>query len=241
MELNPLLKKKKKLSDLNSPKEKEESKEELKSEQKVALHALQKQLQILKLKEWLLLFGFIGGAALLRVPMQAVPSAEPLTFFAILAGWLFGRKKGFLTGASALVLSNFFMFGGQGPWTPFQMLGFGIAGWLGGTLRKKASYVEVIIIAVLATLAFEVVMNLTTLFIFSTSIFMAFALALPFIATHLVSNVIFALALPSAKKFIEKKGGFNEKNICVNTLNKYGITDKLNWLKRFGKKEQLPR
>ena len=69
--------------------------------------------------------------------MQAVPSAEPLTFFAILAGWLFGRNKGFLAGASSLYISNFFMFGGQGPWSIFQAVGFGIAGWLGGTLRKK--------------------------------------------------------------------------------------------------------
>ena len=66
-----------------------------KSAQNVALHALQKQMQVLRLKEWLVLIGVAVGAALLRVPMQAVPSAEPLTFFAVLAGWLFGRKKGF--------------------------------------------------------------------------------------------------------------------------------------------------
>jgi energy-coupling factor transport system substrate-specific component len=234
MKLELLLKKKKKKE------AKTEAKEELMPEQRMAVHALQKQLQILKLKEWLLIFGFIGGASLLRIPMQAVPSAEPLTFFAILAGWLFGRNKGFLTGASSLYLSNFFMFGGQGPWTPFQALGFGIAGWLGGFLRKKASYFEIITITVIGTLAFEIIMNSFTPFIFGTSIFVAFALALPFIMTHLVSNLIFSLALPSAKKFIEKKGGFNEKDICVNILSKYGITSKLSWLKKFGRKEKLP-
>ena len=240
MELKLLLKKKRRLSALNSLEEKEEAKEELMPEQRMAVHALQKQLQVLKLKEWLILFGFIGGAAALRIPMQAVPSAEPLTFFAILAGWLFGRNKGFLAGASSLYISNFFMFGGQGPWTLFQALGFGIAGWLGGTLRKKASYFEVIIVAVIATLAFEIIMNSLTPFIFGTSIFVAFALALPFVMVHLVSNLIFALALPSAKKFIDKKGGFNEKDICVNILNEYGISSKFNWLKKFRRKEKLP-
>jgi len=253
MELDLLLKKKSKKQGLSAPsEEKKESKEEsktevqeeqkskLNSEQRLALHALQKQLQSLKLKEWLLISGFIGGAALLRVPMQAVPSAEPLTFFAILAGWLFGRNKGFLTGASSLYLSNFLMFGGQGPWTPFQALGFGIAGWLGGLLRKKASYLEVITITIIGTLVFEIIMNAFTPLMIGTSVFIAFALALPFTIIHLVSNLIFALALPSAKKFIEKKGGFNEKDICVNILNKYGITNKLSWLKKFGRKEKLP-
>ena len=238
MELQLLLKKKKK-KELKA-----EPKEELNSKQKTALHALQKQLQVLKLKEWLLMFGFIGGAAMLRIPMQAVPSAEPLTFFAILAGWLFGRNKGFLAGASSLYISNFFMFGGQGPWTPFQALGFGIAGWLGGLLRKKASYLEIIAITVIGTLAFEIIMNAFTPLMIGTSIFIAFALALPFTIIHLVSNLIFSLALPSAKKFVEEKGGFNEKDICVNILSEYGINSKLSWIKKLRKlwgKKQLPR
>ncbi|MAE42945.1 hypothetical protein CMO93_04180 [Candidatus Woesearchaeota archaeon] len=235
MELKLKLKKKKKKE------EKQESKQEVSAVQRVAVRAVQKQLQLLNLKEVLLLIGFTVGAALLRILMQAVPSAEPLTFFAILAGWLFGRSRGFAVGASSLFVSNFFMFGGQGPWTIFQALGFGIAGWLGGMLRKKASYFEVALIVILGTLIFEIIMNAFTPFMIGSSIFVAFALALPFIMTHLVSNLIFALGLPFAKKFVEKKGGFNEKDICINILNKYNISSKFNWLKRFGRKEQLPR
>ena len=226
MELELLLKKKKKKQEPI-----------IKTEQRLALHAIQKQLQSLRLKEYLLLSGFIVGAALLRVPMQAVPSAEPLTFFAILAGWLFGRKKGFLVGASSLYISNFFMFGGQGPWTIMQALSFGIAGFLGGFLRKKASYLEVITIALIGTLIFEILMNSFTPFMTGASVFIAFALALPFMAIHFASNLLFAFALPSAKKFIEKKGGFNEKDICANTLNKFGITGSFNWIKKLGKTE----
>jgi uncharacterized membrane protein len=204
-------------------KKKQKAKQKLKTSERVALHAVQKQLQVLRLKEWLMIISFILGAALLRIPMQAIPSAEPLTFFAILAGWLFGKKKGFLVGASSLYISNFFMIGGQGLWTILQALGFGIAGWLGGLLRKNASYAEAISIALISTLAFEIIMNLFTPLMFSTSIFTSFALALPFTITHIVSNLVFSLALPSAKKFVEKKGGFNEKDICINILNKYNI------------------
>lgn len=224
-------------------KEKTEQKKEskLSTGQRVALKAVQKQLQLLKLKEILLLIGFTTGAALLRIPMQAVPSAEPLTFFAILAGWLFGRKKGAAVGASSLYISNFFMFGGQGPWSIFQAIGFGAAGWLGGLLRKKASYLEVITISIMATLIFEIIMNAFTPLMIGSSIFIAFALALPFTIVHLISNTIFALALPSAKKFVENKGGFNEKAICINILNKYNINTKLNWLKKFGRKSKQHR
>ncbi|MBU1004257.1 MAG: hypothetical protein KJ561_00355, partial [Nanoarchaeota archaeon] len=105
MEQKLVLKKKKK------SKSKQEQK--LSSSQKVALHAVQKQMQLLKLREWLVVIGFVFGGALLRIPMQAVPSAEPITFFAILSGWLFGKKKGFITGAAAGYMSNFLMFGGQ--------------------------------------------------------------------------------------------------------------------------------
>jgi energy-coupling factor transport system substrate-specific component len=234
MDLQLKLKKKKK-------KEKQENKQDSSAAQRLAVRAVQKQVQLLNLKEVLLLIGFTIGAALLRIPMQVVPSAEPLTFFAILAGWLFGRSRGFAVGASSLFISNFFMFGGQGPWTIIQVLGFGIAGWLGGLLRKKASYLEVMAVVVMSTLVFEIIMNAFTPLMVGTSIFITFALALPFMAMHLVSNLIFSLGLPSAKKFVEEKGGFNEKEICVNILNKYNIGNKLNWFKRFGRKEKLSR
>jgi len=61
-------------------KEKQGTSQNLNSKQRLALHALQNQLNILRLKELLMVLGFIFGAALLRVPMQALPSAEPITF-----------------------------------------------------------------------------------------------------------------------------------------------------------------
>lgn len=203
-----------------------------KSSQRLAIAALQKQLQIIRLKEWLILISFIFGAALLRVPMQAVPSAEPLTFFAILAGWLFGRKKGFLAGASSLYISNFLMFGGQGIWTLFQAIGFGAAGFIGGFLRKKASVFEAVIYMIIATLIFEIVINIGSLFMFPFSIFTLFLTALPFTLIHLISNSIFALFLPITKKVIYEKGKFNEKELCTSLIDRYSGKFKLGGVKR---------
>jgi energy-coupling factor transport system substrate-specific component len=191
------------------------------SAQKVALHALQKQIQVLNLKEWLVLIGVVFGGALLRIPMQAVPSAEPLTFFAVLAGWMFGKKKGFLVGASSLYISNFFMFGGQGPWTIFQAAAFGIAGFLGGFLRKKARIMETLVIVAIGTLVFELIMNLSSAIFLPFSILTLFFTAIPFMFTHLISNSIFALFLPKAKELVFEKGKFNEREICEKALEKY--------------------
>lgn len=204
---------------------KQKTEQNLSSSQKVALQAVQKQMQLLKLKEWLVVIGFVFGGAALRVPMQAIPSAEPITFFAILSGWLFGKKKGFITGAAAGYLSNFFMFGGQGPWTIFQMLSWGIAGFLGGFIKdikpKKNYFVfwvkailPVLMIAVISTLIFDTIMNISWVLFMPYSIFALFLSGLPFLLVHLASNVLFASFLPFARKIVYEKGKFNEIEIC---------------------------
>lgn len=196
-------------------------KQKLSLKQRLAQQSLQKQLQVLKLREWLVTVGFIAGAAALRVPMQAVPSAEPITFFAILAGWLFGRKKGFLVGAGALYASNFLVFGGQGIWTIFQALGFGMAGFLGGFLGKKSGIWKVISISILGTLIFEIIINIGSMFMFPFGFFGLFLTALPFSIVHLASNTAFSFLLPGTKKMIYEKGEFNQKEVCRDLLQKF--------------------
>lgn len=65
-------------------------------------------------------------AALGRVPFAAIPSVQPTTFIVMLTGCVFGPQAGFMVGASAALVSNFFL--GQGPWTPWQMIGWGMVG-----------------------------------------------------------------------------------------------------------------
>jgi energy-coupling factor transport system substrate-specific component len=64
-----------------------------------------------------------------------LPQFKPVTAVVILAGVCFGGETGFLVGAVAGFVSNFFF--GQGPWTPWQMFSFGIIGFLAGFLFKK--------------------------------------------------------------------------------------------------------
>ncbi|MFH2027923.1 MAG: ECF transporter S component [Nanoarchaeota archaeon] len=215
--LELLLKKKKK----KKLKQELEVDEELDVKQRLAQQSVQKQLQVLDLRGWLITIGFILGAAALRVPMQTIPSAEPITFFALLGGWLFGKRKGFLIGAGALYASNFLVFGGQGLWTIFQAIGFGLAGFLGSFLTKKAKIWQTVTITLAATVIFEIVVNIGSILTFPMPMIPLLMGAIPFAIIHLTSNTAFALLLPKTKEFIYKKGEFDQREICNKLLDKF--------------------
>jgi energy-coupling factor transport system substrate-specific component len=73
-------------------------------------------------------------AAIARVPFAAIPNVQPTTFLVMLSGYVFGVRVGFLVGAVAALFSNVFL--GQGPWTLWQMLAWGLAGAFAGGLRR---------------------------------------------------------------------------------------------------------
>ncbi len=77
-------------------------------------------------KEIVLLATLTTIAALARIPFAAIPSVQPTTFIIMLSGCIFGPQAGFMVGASAALVSNFFL--GQGPWTPWQMIAWGLVG-----------------------------------------------------------------------------------------------------------------
>lgn len=73
-------------------------------------------------------------SALLRVPFAAIPSLQPSTYLVICSGFVFGPVAGFMVGALTAVVSNFFL--GQGPWTLFQIVAWGLAGASAPLLRS---------------------------------------------------------------------------------------------------------
>ena len=74
-------------------------------------------------------------AAAGRVLFAAIPDFKPVSAICILAGVVFGPQSGFMTGALAALVSNFFF--GQGPWTPWQMYAWGLVGYLAGVLGRR--------------------------------------------------------------------------------------------------------
>jgi energy-coupling factor transport system substrate-specific component len=70
-----------------------------------------------------------------RVVMAPIPNVQPATFIIITAGYVFGPLSGFMVGSTTALVSNFIL--GQGPWTIWQMLGWGLAGMIAGLLGKR--------------------------------------------------------------------------------------------------------
>ncbi|WP_025688247.1 ECF transporter S component [Paenibacillus zanthoxyli] len=73
-------------------------------------------------------------AAVSRIPFAALPSVKPVSAIVILSAYVFGAEAGFLIGAVAALVSNLYF--GQGPWTPWQMFAWGMAGLTAGWLRN---------------------------------------------------------------------------------------------------------
>ncbi len=74
-------------------------------------------------------------AAVSRVAFTFLPTFKPITAIIMLTGIAFGPEAGFLTGAISAFASNFFF--SQGPWTPWQMMAYGIGGFLAGLIFAK--------------------------------------------------------------------------------------------------------
>lgn len=64
-----------------------------------------------------------------------IPNFKAITGIIMITGMAFGPQAGFMAGAISAFASNFFY--SQGPWTPWQMLSYGMAGFLAGLLFYK--------------------------------------------------------------------------------------------------------
>ena len=153
-------------------------------------------------RELVLLAVLAAIAAVSRVPFASIPSVQPTTFVIMMAGLVFGAGSGFIIGAVAALASNMIL--GQGPWTPWQMVAWGLVGFSAGLLRKR-KIMQVtwgrILFGIAWGFLFGAIMNLWGLLAFTqsgseldTNILLSyFAGSALFDIMHSVSNVIFLL------------------------------------------------
>jgi len=71
-----------------------------------------------------------------RIALAPIPNVVATTDVALLAGYALGGGPGFAVGALSGLVSNFWL--GQGPWTPWQMAGWGLVG-VGGAVLARVS------------------------------------------------------------------------------------------------------
>ena len=76
--------------------------------------------QAVNAKEITLLATMASLAAIARVPFAFIMGLQPTTFIVMITGYVFGAQSGFMVGAIAALVSNFFL--GQGPGHPGKCL-----------------------------------------------------------------------------------------------------------------------
>ena len=139
-------------------------------------------------------------AALGRDMFVALPDVKPITAITFIVGYALGPLPGFTVGAIGMLASNVML--GQGPYTPWQMVAWGLVGLAGAGLGalsgRRLGRVPLACASAGAALAAKEIMNLYTWTIGASHTPAAFLViagtALPFDLTDTVSTLLFALA-----------------------------------------------
>lgn len=136
-----------------------------------------------------------------------IPFFKPVTAITTITAIYLGSEAGFLTGTLAAFLSNFYF--GQGPWTPFQMLAWGLVGLIAGYLSEplKKHRLLLMIYGLISGIFYSFIMDIWTVLWydngFNYELFISAILsALPFTIIYAVSNLAFLWLM--AKPFGEK-------------------------------------
>jgi hypothetical protein len=134
-----------------------------------------------------------------RVAFAAFPNVKPTTDIVIFAGYALGPAAGFAVGALTALVSNFWF--GQGPWTPWQMAGWGLCGVLGAALAlglRNAGRLTLAAACGFAGIAYGALLNFSLMATYGGDLSLQHFLllesrAVPFDAAHAVGNIVFAL------------------------------------------------
>ena len=135
-----------------------------------------------------------------RVAFSPIPNVVPSTDITLIAGYTLGGAPGFAVGALTGLVSNFWL--GQGPWTPWQMAGWGLTGVLGGVLAvasgRRMGRFALAAVCALAGFAYGALLDFSVMFGFggeqSLDRYLAIsARGLPFNIAHAAGNAALAL------------------------------------------------
>lgn len=157
-----------------------------------------------------------------RFIFAMLPGFKPVTAIVVITGLYLGPESGFLVGSLTAIISN--MFFGQGPWTPFQMMAWGLLGAIAGlpVIRQglKRSRVLLLLYGAAAGFLYSAVMDIWSVLSMDgtfnlTRYGVALLRAAPVTVEYMAANVVFLLlaAGPIGKKLERiriKHGIFDE-------------------------------
>jgi energy-coupling factor transport system substrate-specific component len=140
-----------------------------------------------------------------RLAFAAVPNVKPTTDIVLFAGYALGAVPGFAVGAVTAIVSNIFL--SQGPWTVWQMAGWGAVGAGGALLaralrRREPNRLLLAAVCGLAGLAFGAWMDVYQWTLGARqdldSYLVVAGTSLPYNLAHAIGNVVFCLLIGPA-------------------------------------------
>ena len=155
-----------------------------------------------------------------RLLFAFVPQIKPLCAFVVMTAIAFGGNVGFVTGAISMFVSNFAF--GQGMFTPFQMLGMGLVGFLCGEIfhgrKLSKNRVAVSIIGgVLTFFLYGFIVDTCSVLMMATDYSLKSILSI--YASGVVFNLVHGVTTGAVLFFLNKP--MQDKLSRLNT--KYGI------------------
>ena len=136
-----------------------------------------------------------------------IPFFKPITAITVITAMYLGGEAGFLVGSLSALISNLYF--GQGPWTAFQMLAWGLIGFIAGLMAEPLKKNRILLLAygVLSGVAFSFIMDVWTVLWYSAGFdielyLLSLKAAIPHTILYAISNFIFLFVL--AKPFGEK-------------------------------------
>jgi len=144
-------------------------------------------------------------AAIGRIAFAALPNVKPTTDIVFISGFVLGGAPGFAVGAVAALASNIFF--GQGPWTPWQMVGWGGVGVIGALVghltHRRLGRANLALACAGVSALYGAWMNIHLWVTYSGEHTLAglgayFATSLWFDVAHVAGSVVFCLAFGPA-------------------------------------------
>ena len=152
----------------------------------------------------------VAVSVISRIIFAPTPGFKPVTAITVFTAMYFGKEAGFMTGALSALVSN--MFFGQGMWTPFQMIIWGLIGFVGGILASPLKRSKILlagyglISGIAFSLLFDFFWTLSSDMGLNISRYIGYVInSFPFMCIYAVSNIVFLLILSlSAGKMMER-------------------------------------
>lgn len=155
-------------------------------------------------------------ASIGRIIFGFIPNVQPVTVIVIIMGLCYNAESGLLTGILSALVSNMVM--GQGPWTLWQMLAWGLIGLLAGFFGKIKPLKNVkfaVVYSVIAAFLFSIITDTWTVLTLANGLTLGSALSvfgagLAFNIPHAVFNGLLCAAIfkPMDKRLTRIKQKF---------------------------------